>query len=110
LVKLEAKMKEKQATVDVWFDRPNLLRFLQANKFKTSNTIDSMLETTKWRANEFPLKMDASIEKMLVPLKTCRILVPFTSADGTTSIARSWWQTSGSSTQTTCRRSPRCWQ
>ena len=28
--------------LDPWFDKANKLRFLQANKFKTSNTIESM--------------------------------------------------------------------
>lgn len=39
LAKLEQRLKEKDIKLDPWFDRANKLRFLQANKFKTSNAV-----------------------------------------------------------------------
>jgi hypothetical protein len=88
LAKLEEKLKEKQVVLDPWFDRPNKLRFLQANKFKTSNTVDSMIETTKWRAKEFPVVIDEVTLKMLVFKFRIRTQVRFTFAGGTINIDR----------------------
>jgi hypothetical protein len=59
-------LQEKSITLDPFFSRANKLRFLQANKFKASNTVDAMVEYTKWRASSFPVKMTAKIEEMLV--------------------------------------------
>lgn len=53
-------------TLDGFFDRANKLRFLQANKFKVSNTVEAMVEYTKWRGVSFPVKMTSKIETMLV--------------------------------------------
>lgn len=108
LEKLEAKLQEKNTRIDEWFDRPNRLRFLQANKFKTSNTIDSMLETTKWRSTDFPIKMDPAVTKMLVPHPSYRTQERFISVEGMISTDPSWWQISANSMRMMWIRFPRC--
>lgn len=101
LERLETKLQEKKVTLDSFFDRANKLRFLQANKFKASNTVEAMVEYTKWRATSFPVRMTAKIEQMLVNWRLARIRVRFTSAAATTSTAPSLWPTSASSTPMT---------
>lgn len=91
LNKLDEKIAEKRIVIDSWFDVPNRLRFLQANKFKTSKTIDAMIETTKWRSTSFPIQLDFETQKLLVQSILLRIQEPYTFAVETINIALSWW-------------------
>lgn len=50
----------------MWFDRANKLRFLQANKFKISDTVKSIEQACIWRAKHFPLKATAEVTEKLV--------------------------------------------
>lgn len=52
--------------VHSWFNKANKLRFLQANKFKLSDTCKSIKEACTWRNNDFPVKVTDKITKMLV--------------------------------------------
>ena len=44
-----------------WFNKANKLRFLQANKFKVSETCKSIKEACAWRNNDFPVKVNDKI-------------------------------------------------
>jgi hypothetical protein len=106
LADLEHALASDKIKVDDFFDIPNKLRFLQANKFKIAKTVESMVETTKWRLENFPVRVDPAVTELLVPHPPHRTPAPFTSAAGTSSTGRSWPSTSGSSRPAPTRTTP----
>lgn len=49
-----------------WFTKANKLRFLQANKFKMSKTVESIEEASKWRKRDFPVSITPEVREKLV--------------------------------------------
>lgn len=80
LKKLQNKLQADKIDLHPWFTKCNKLRFLQANKYKLSDTCKSIKEACAWRKNDFPVEVDDKIQEMLVSfLAKRRIQALFTS-------------------------------
>lgn len=55
LINLQKDIQEQKVKIHPWFDRANLLRYLQAHKFDRKETLDAILKYSKWRQEYLPL-------------------------------------------------------